>query len=234
MQSFDENFCDRRIIKTDRIDTELVKHAEIFSDKWVQLFKNPTHNDDDNNLTRIIKTTAIGGHHINRFNVQNSIVPQHVNSHPDSIIEQNKLILLDKKYFKFESIANDDVEIDAIDSNGKDDIEKYATVFDNSSDQIENDMDSNARPIDQIIEIVKPQLANNKIQEKPQTKTSKKKKGRTKYRPMAYDETTTSTANARGTVLAAPPGVKALQSPLTNPHRMDLSKNGNYSLQFRL
>lgn len=216
--------------KTDVFDTELVQRAEMFSDKWVQLYKNPIHNDDG--LSQIIGSTAIGGHHINRFNAQNSIV-QHLNSHPDSIIERNKLILLDKKYFEFEASTCDEAEIVTNDSNEKDDIKKYTTVFDHSI--IENDLDSNSLPSDQVNELVKPQLANNRIQGKPQIATSKKKKGRTKYRPLTCDEATmSSTANTRATVLAAPPGVKALQSPLNNPRRMDLSKNGNHSLQFRL
>lgn len=222
--------------KADEFDVELMSLAEKLSDKWVELYKNTAHDDD--NLTPIIDATAIGGHNINRFNKQNAF-EQHLNPHPDSIIEQNKLILLDKKYFEFEPSAEKSVTtIPSAETNDKNDIKTYATVFDHSDDKIENDLESEeASTIAQVNEQKEPPAPNCKLPQKTQIKTSsKKKKGRTKYRPLAYDEiTSTSAADARKRpTLAAPPGVKALTSSLMSPRRMDLSKNGNYSLQFRL
>lgn len=212
----------------DRFDTDMVQRADIFSDKWVQLFKNSTPNDEEQ-LSSIMKTTAIGGHNMNRFDLQNHL-EKHSNSHPDSIIEQNQLILLAKKFFEFETTTDTDVAISG-DRNARDNIEKYTTVFYQSDDPIENDFNSSELP---ACAQVKPTIADSNVQEKTHIKANKKKKGRTKYRPLTCDDVSTTQPNARtSTMVAAPPGAKALKSPISNPS-MDLSKNGNHSLQFRL
>lgn len=232
----DENATDH--FKITGFDAELARRAEKFSDKWVQLYKHSTQNDD--NLSGIIETTAIGGHNINRFDKHNPF-EQHLNSHPESIIERNKLILLDRKYFKFETSSSNDDNDDAETSNTSDtdDIKKYATVFNHSDEHIEDDPELDTLPIVQIHERKAEQKTDNcRIQGKTETKSTKKKKGRTKYRPLAYDEVTTASTSASNTrgmqALAAPPGVKVLKSPLRHPRQMDLSKNGICSLQFRL
>lgn len=236
-KSFDDDSCeyhkshDWGRINADGFDTELALRAETFSVKWVKLYENgsSTHNADN---------TAIGGHGANRFNLHNPIAPQHRDSHPDSITERNKLILLDKKYFEFEASSSScDTPIDTIDPNQKDNIDKYSSAFVQSYDQSDHDLESNASIGDQISdEIVEPKTTNHKTQGNAQIKTNKKKKGRTKYRPLTSDDQpTSSAANVRvtNTLAAAPPGAKVM-SPLNNSRRMDLTKSGNYSLQFRL
>lgn len=239
-ESFDDDLSeyhkshDWKQIDADGFDSELARHVEIFSDKWVKIYKNDSSAQNDGNFTRIIEKTAIGGHHLNRFNAHNPIAPQHLNSHPDLITERNKLILLDRKYFEFEASSS---SCDTIDLNRSDNLDKYSTVFDQSNEHSEHDLDSNASIGDQINdEIAKPKPPQNKTQGSTQTKANKKKKGRAKYRPLTTDdEPTTSAANVRATnaVAAAPPGVRVI-SPLNTSRRMDLTKSGNYSLQFRL
>lgn len=217
--------------KTDSFDAQLAKQAEMFSDKWVKVFQNSTKNDDDYNLNRIIKTTAIGGHNIIRFDLPNP-QEQRLYSHPDVVVEQNKLILLDKKYFEFETADHFDVAtVGVSDRSEKDNIETYTTIFDQPDDDDPTEHDLNS---DEILAIVQTnEQIRPKVQETTQTKTNKKKKRRTKYRPLTCDDVSASASNAPK-VFGAPPGVRSTQSALTTARRMDLSKGGNYSLQFRL
>lgn len=225
-------------------DSELVLLAETTSDKWARLYKNSKRTYDDN-VTQIVETTAIGVHNVNRFNVQGSIV-QKTNIHPDAIHEQNKLILLNKKYFEFDtsassgSTASQSTIVASCPIDEKTNIDNYATLFDHSIDdsKVENYLDSHELPdIVATNKIVDSKTVKCKNPEKSQVKTNKKKKGRTKYRPLEYDEISAKNPEdaRRGHLIAAPPGVKAFKpSSMAHPRQMDISKNGNHSLQFRL
>lgn len=219
--------------KNDDFDTDLAHRAELFSEKWAELFENSAQNDGDT-LNGMLKTTAIGGHNINRFDPKNS-VDHRLNLHPGSIIDQNKLILLDQKYFAFETSTETGVT-HAISNRNADYIESYTTVIDQIDDPIETALNSKELPaVVHFNETISPTKASSADQAKAQIKPNKKKKGRTKYRPLPCEEASSSTltgTNARA--LGAPPGVRTFASPLTSSRRMDLSKGGNCSLQFRL
>lgn len=240
-KSFSDDLCDHykshdwNQIAADGFDTALAHRAEIFSAKWVQLYERSPSTHGTNYFTQTIEKTAIGVHHLNRFNVQKSTAAPHLNSHPDAITERKNLILLDKKYFEFEASLNSS---ESVDPSPKDNIDMYSTVFHDTDDQSEHDLDSNV-PIcgPMNYETAKPKKTDHKTQRATTTKKDKKKKGRTQYRPLIADDATTTSSEcnmrASNDIAAAPPGAKVI-SPLTNSRRMDLIKCGNHSLQFQL
>lgn len=205
-------------------DDELASKAEQSSTQWVDLFKYSSLDADVNNVSKIIQKTGLNSQEENTFSHQSTT---HTTKY-DSIADKNKLVLLDKKYFEFETsvkavaVSVRDVETD---------LNMYSTVFDHEDSTHDEVIDSEPLPEKTFKAPPNPSKPLDGPSKSGKKNKTNKKKGRTQYRPFETDSLPSTDQNP-GSFVGAPPGVRVTKSLQTR--HFDLSKSGNSSLNFRL
>lgn len=198
-------------------DAELINKAENLSSKLTDLFRYSSPDEDARSVSRIITTTGLN---IDRMNSVTQ--PWGYASKQESLpekYEKNNLIFLDKKYFKF-GIEDDGDEHSnaAIESEEAGNLNRYSTVFDEpESSNVLNAKSTTSHP-----------ATTKKVQEK-----RKKRHKRIKAPVVNEQLCSTKDTDIPKNLLGAPPG--AGSTSLRNVRQeFSLTKNSNYSLQFRL
>lgn len=220
------NFCDYYMVNIygkihhSSFDDELISNAEQNSSKWVRLYRNSSF---DKNVTKISNILELSGLTCNeQATFDRSISSQTVKS--DAIVEKENVVLLNKKYFKFETPDTSTHDVSS-------ELSVYSTVFD-QSDSVDSVIDNKEILIDSVIvhEPISQNISKKTITSPSNDKNKKtnKKKGRTKYRPF-IDDNSEATSN-EPVHSGAPPGVLASN----RSKKIDLSKGGNASVRFRL
>lgn len=205
-------------IKDTGFDTELMNQAENHSSKWEELFKYSSPDEDVQNISRIIKTTGFNADQVN-------LVNQHRPSSTfkqESIAEKNNLIFLDKKFFKFELDEHGEANehIDALPEEEAINSSKFSTVFD----------EAESSSIPKVNELTK---SFQTLAESHSEKKKNKRKKRNKKSLINEDIGPTSNTDIQTNLHGAPPGAKGTNSR-NMQQTLDLTKNSNNSLQFRL
>lgn len=207
------------ISKFTNFDTELMAKAEQQSAKWMDLFKYSSIDEDVQSISRIIKTTGLNAVPVN--SIAQSLPNGDHTLKLETVVEKNNLIFLEKKFFKFES-DNDNKANEHMTPKCEEttDLGNFSTVFDETEpSSIIQSNESTTTPF---------HTSSKKKQEK-------RKKGHKRNKPNEINEETTATPSTNDStkLLGAPPGAKTTNTRNTR-HNFDLTKNSNYSLQFRL
>lgn len=234
-----QNFCKLQITSFDDV---LAKKAEQYSTKWVSLYK---YSLDDDDIANAPKTSTFSP---NAAALLSSINQHRLRQNPEQeiIAEKNNVIFMHEKYFKFETRKKqNDVEEKPVENQTTTNqtiSNKYLTIFGSSCSDLSCDEDfQNAT----ISDVPKPQPNTQvklKVESKKQPKSksseikskSKKNKNR-RQKPINLSEFNAIenvAAPPTHSLVGAPPGVRIN----TQRHRtnIDLLKNSNFSLQFRL
>lgn len=216
--NFDEFYGPRNSgdIKNIGFDAELMNHAENNSLKWEELFKYSSPDEDVQNISRIIKTTGFNADHMNSINQRHSSPGSTFKE--ESIAEKHNLILMDKKFFKFgmdeHGEANEQINTvpeEAIN------LSTFSTVFDESESS-------------SIPKVNEPTTSSSG---KRPEKRKNKRKSRNKPSMLNDEFGSTPNTDIQTNLLGAPPGAKGTNSRNMR-QTLNLTKNSNNSLQFRL
>lgn len=213
-------------IKITGFDDELLSKAEESTAKWMPLFRC-SNNENIDTIPTIYNSTRFDA---NSFSQQTLKLASA--SKQDVINEKKNFILLNKKYFGFETSNTQ-----SIPSNSEEqvsDLAKYSTVFD-YSDSDGGETGEKSLQVDEVVDISENISTNERKPTADKSKNknknkNKKKKGRNQYRPLENSELF---ANPAQEILGGPPGVTIVTNS-RHPRHFDLSKNANCSLQFRL
>lgn len=226
-------------------DDDLANEAEKLSTKWVSLYRYSSDDEDVRNASKIIKSSKMDAKLIHQHGLR-----QEDTNKPEIIADKKNIIFLDKKFFEFEKKSKP-VEIQqepiatqtTLDAA---DLKTFSTIFGSScSDLSCDDADVGTSTNSKHSNNNKPE-ATSKTESKnpPKTKSkikpsekvpSKGKKNKTRRpKPIDLSEFNSTTSTDTSThMLGAPPGVKGAGS-ISRHSNIDLSKNANFSLQFRL
>lgn len=211
----DDKSRSRNQLKFGGFDIELVRKAESLSAKWELLFKRPTQDQDVADISRIIETVGLSSDHVGAFTHQNR--KKDITSNPESIAEKDNLILLDRKYFQFES-CGDDVSNKAEECSSVASTSEFDFFVDKTGEN--------------------PTINDETTSQKMLKKKKKKRNGRRKQIPTTEHEThipenQSQIKDIAENLVGAPPGAKIYNSQSLR-RGIDLTKNSNYSLSFRL
>lgn len=206
---YDVNFGesnDINDISRGTFDTKLMGTAENLSSKWAHLFKFTSPDEDTQNILHTIKTKGFNVNQANFVTQPRSCIV--LNN--ESLLEKNNVIFLDEKYFKFGSHGESTELLRSTESTNSN---LFSTVFD--------DFESR-----NVLNVDKPTIIHPTPSKKGQ---EKRKKKHPRNKPFAIDSAHNCSSNLPG----APPGTGSKNSR-TIRQEISLTKNSNYSLQFRL
>lgn len=233
---------DFRKVQITGFDEELAEKAEQYSTKWVSLYR---YSLDDDDIANAPKTSTSS---TNAAALLSSINQYRLRQNPEQeiIAEKNNIIFMHEKYFKFESKKEQvDVEKEPVENQTTTNqtiSNKYSTIFGSSCSDSSCDEDFPTLTISDAPKSQPNTQVKSKVESKNQPKSksseikskSKKNKNR-RPKPInlsdfnAIENTAVHPTHSLG---GAPPGVRIdTQGHRTN---IDLSKNSNYSLHFRL
>lgn len=234
---------DFRKVQITGFDEELAEKAEQYSTKWVSLYRYSLDDDDIGNAPKTSKSST------NAAALLSSINQYRLRQNPEQeiIAEKNNIIFMHEKYFKFETKKEQvDVEkkepIENQNTTNQTISNKYSTIFGSSCSDSSCDEDFPTLTISDAPKSQPNTQVKSKVESKKQPKSksseikSKSKKNKIRrQKPInlsdfnAIENTAAPPTHSLG---GAPPGVRNdTQGHRTN---IDLSKNSNYSLQFRL
>lgn len=243
--NLDETSYGGNKIRITGFDEELATHAEELSAKWTSLYRYHIDDEDVKNASIIIKSSGTGVNHMGLIGKQDPPHDPKSTSKPEFIVDERKIILLDKKYFKFDS--ND--ERNEQETSAKDSILKntpnaeiYSTVFGSSDSDLSCDEGLGC--------VAKVDLPPVEPKRKPNNEPKESSKGQPKKKPPKSAPKSKKTKNQRqkpislsdfnsgpstdipAHLLGAPPGVTNTTGFRRN--NFDISKNSKCSLQFQL
>lgn len=234
---------DFRKVQITGFDEELAEKAEQYSTKWVSLYRYSLDDDDIGNAPKTSTSST------NAAALLSSINQYRLRQNPEQeiIAEKNNIIFMHEKYFKFETKKEQvDVEkkepVENQNTTNQTISNKYSTIFGLSCSDSSCDEDFQTLTISDAPKSQPNTQVKSKVEPKKQPKSksseikSKSKKNKIRrQKPInlsdfnAIENTAAPPTHSLG---GAPPGVRNdTQGHRTN---IDLSKNSNYSLQFRL
>lgn len=225
-------------------DDDLANEAEKLSTEWVSLYRYSCDDEDVRNASKIIKSSKMDAKQIHQHGLRHEDTNK-----PEIIADKKNIIFLDKKFFEFEKKSKP-VEIQkeptathtTLDAA---DFKTFSTIFGSSSSDLSCDDADVGTSTKSKHSNNKPEATlKNESKNPPKTKTknkppekmpSKGKKNKTRRpKPINLSEFNSTTSTDTSThMLGAPPGVKGTGS-ISRHSNIDLSKNANFSLQFRL
>lgn len=233
---------DFRKVQITGFDEELAEKAEKYSTKWVSLYR---YSLDDDDIANTPKTSTSS---TNAAALFSSMHQDRLWKNPEQeiIAEKNNIIFMHEKYFKFKTKKE---QIDVVEepvenqtTTNQTTLDKFSTIFGSSCSDLSCDEDIQTLTISDAPKSQPNTQVKSKVEskKKPKSKSSeiisksKKNKNR-RQKPINLSEFNAIENTApppTHSLDGAPPGVRND----TKGHRtnIDLSKNSNYSLQFRL
>lgn len=196
-------------------DDELANNSEQLSSKWEALFKYSSHDEDDVNVSRVIESSGLAAEKVNAFTQQN--VQRHLTTNEESIADGNRVIFLDRKYFRFD-VASEPLPAEPLHQ-----ANEPVAIGSTATDKTQH--------IDETVEETTAQFADVSLNK------TKKRKNRYRKRNVPEPEVVSASMgssvelNIAKNVQGAPPGVRT-----GNFRRIgiDLTKNTSAAPRFRL